>query len=113
MGSQRIDERVAVKRVVTFNTNIERAVTRRTRDAKDHIAIDQLAIVQRDLSLLVHGPMEQLGRTRDAPPVLAPVWEINILFAQTIKEWTAAIHLIGDAIPVRDRDRVCAHSQIS
>ena len=111
MWFQRVKERIAVQPVMAFGADFQRAVALRPRHAEDHIAICDLAVVQRDLCPLVYLTLDQLRRTGDAAAIFAAIGKVDPLIAKFIKKRPPAADLIAGVAAVGERNRF--HSQIS
>ena len=96
---------------MAFGADFQRAVALRPRHAEDHIAICDLAVVQRDLCPLVYLTLDQLRRTGDAAAIFAAIGKVDPLIAKLIKKRPPAADLIAGVAAVGERNRF--HSQIS
>ena len=73
MRLQRIKEGVAVKFVVAFDADFQSAVAHSAGHAEQHIAIVDLAVVQRHLAALIDLARRQFGSAQVMqPPYLQP-----------------------------------------
>lgn len=86
MGLKRVKKWVAVELVVTFNAYLEGTVCYRSRNAKYHIAIVDLAIVQRDLPALIDLTSNESGSAGDAPAILASIRQVDAQLSKAIEQ---------------------------
>ena len=113
MRGQWIKERVAVKFVVALNADLKGAVAHWAGNAQNDITIVDLAVVQRNLRLLVDFAADQLGRAAYAATILAAVGQIDALLAQAEQEGFSVIDLKGRAAAIGENDGVDGQIQIS
>ncbi len=114
MGLQGVLKRIAIQPIVTFDTDLDGAISDRPRDAKHDIAVIDLSIIQRHLTPLIDLALSQLGGASDATAVPATIRQINALLSQAVQQRTTPINLECRTIAVRDGYGAgLRHSQIS
>ena len=110
---QRIKERVAIKFVMTFNANFQCDIAGGTCDAKNDIAIVDLAVVERHLTALIYLSGGELCRTGDAAAVFASKGQIDALIAQRIQQRTTGLYGKRRPATIGERYLMGLHSQMS
>jgi hypothetical protein len=94
MGREWIEEWIAIKLIVAFNTYLERAIGHWSCHTEDDIAMVQLPVVQRDLSGLIHFTLGQLSCARDAAAISATVpEEIRAVWAYEYPHFSTILKL--------------------
>jgi hypothetical protein len=104
MRGQWIKEGIAVKFVMALNADLEDTIAHGAGNAQNDIAIVDLAVVQRNLRLLIDFAADQLGGTAYAAAILAAIGKIDPLLAQALEQWPAVIDPEGGTAAIGESD---------
>jgi len=113
MGGQGIKEGISVELVVALNADLQDTIAHWAGNAKDYIAIADLAIIQCHLSPLIDLAADKLGSTGNASAIFAAIGKVDTLIAQALQERPAAINPKDCATTIRDGNVVDGYSHIS